>query len=162
MQRTREHYPGLPLLLSLLDVSIDKKQPLGSQWGTDNLVHIRDALEYGVFALLERELRRFSANYYYDLFQMLMNGSAQPKVISLNYDIIADNSMIALCEQSGREPGFPDYGCDLATAFYRDRPKFGTLLIIHGSFNWLYCPGCHRLELGVSMASLKTVDDYGC
>ena len=33
--RTKEHYPGLPLLLSLLDVSIDKKQPMGAEWGTD-------------------------------------------------------------------------------------------------------------------------------
>jgi len=157
MQRTKEHYPGLPLLLSLLDVSIDKKQPMGREWGTDNLVHIRDALEYGVFALLERELRRLSANYYYELFNLLMNASAPPKVISLNYDIIADNSLIYLCQERGIEPGFPEYGCDIATDFYRERPKFGTLLKIHGSLNWLYCPGCHRLELGISAASLSTI-----
>jgi hypothetical protein len=156
-QRDKVHYPGLPLLLSLLDVSIDKKQPMGKAWGTDNLVHIRDALEYGVFALLEHKLRRLSANYYFELFYMLNDAGVEPKAISLNYDIIADNSMISVCEQSGREPGFPDYGCDIATQFYNKRPKFGTLYKIHGSLNWLYCPGCHRLELGISEASLNTV-----
>lgn len=156
-QRTQEHYPGLPLLLSLLDVSIDKKQPMGKKWGTEELVHVRDALEYGIFALLERELRRLSANHYYDLFGMLMDRSIKPQVISFNYDIIADNLMIHLSEDRPFEPGLPDYGCDIATDFYRNRPKFGTLLKIHGSLNWLYCPGCHRLDLGVSEASSQTI-----
>lgn len=155
-KRTKFHYPGLPLLLSLLDVSIDKKQPMGKEWGTDNLAQIRKALEYGVFAVLERNLRRISANYYRQLFDLFKNGDAQPQLISLNYDIIADNSLIALCEERGHDPGFPDYGCDIATPFYRQRPKFGTLLKIHGSLNWLYCPGCHRLELGISEVSSNT------
>jgi NAD-dependent SIR2 family protein deacetylase len=46
--------------------------------------------------------------------------------------------------------GFPDYGCDVATEGYRDQDKFGTLLKLHGSLNWLHCPSCQRLDVGIS------------
>jgi hypothetical protein len=47
--------------------------------------------------------------------------------------------------------GFPDYCCDIQTELYKRRPdRFGKLLKLHGSLNWLYCPGCQRLEVAVS------------
>ena len=50
---------------------------------------------------------------------------------------------------------FPDYGCDISTDLYRNHPKrFGTLLKLHGSLNWLYCDSCHRLEIGASESRL--------
>ena len=68
-------------------------------------------------------------------------------VISLNYDIIADNAIV---EYSDR---LPYYGCDISTDRYiAAQPYFGTLLKIHGSLNWSYCPGCNRLDLGVSQS----------
>src|SRR5262249_52517049 len=48
---------------------------------------------------------------------------------------------------------FPDYRCHISTDFYRNEPaRFGTLLKLHGSLNWLYCRTCLRLELGESAA----------
>ena len=43
-----------------------------------------------------------------------------PTVISLNYDIIADNAFV---EHSGR---LPNYGCDITTQIYQDRKHYGT------------------------------------
>lgn len=149
--RKNHHYPPLPLLLSLVDISIDRKQPLGFDWDSDKLIHVRDALEYGIFALLEYKLRRLHGNWYLNLLSMLYpDDYSHPRVISLNYDIIVDNTIVQLFEVKNLEFGFPDYGCDISTQFYRSRPKYGTLLKLHGSLNWFYCPGCHRLELGVS------------
>ena len=49
---------------------------------------------------------------------------------------------------------FPDYRCDIQTDVYRQGPgQFGTLLKLHGSLNWLYCPACHRLDIGASEQS---------
>ena len=44
----------------------------------------------------------------------------------------------------------PDYRCGIQTDFYRNSPRFGTLLKLHGSLNWLYCKTCHSLEFGAS------------
>jgi hypothetical protein len=76
-------------------------------------------------------------------------------LISLNYDLIADNAMAAIAEH-GHHPGLPDYGIDISTDAYRDIAKVGKLLKLHGSLNWLYCPGCHRLDLGIAQSGVRT------
>jgi hypothetical protein len=143
--RTEADYPGLPLLISLIDTALERNQPMAGGWDVDILRQVRRALQYMVFALLEYRLRGLSHNYYADLFEALCPpGAVPPTVISLNYDIIADNTMI---RHSGR---LPEYGCDIATEQYRVLPHWGTLLKIHGSLNWSYCPSCSRLDLGLS------------
>ena len=115
------------------------------------MVEARNALKYVIFALLEHQLRHITKNYYRDIFTSLFSGNNhEPVVISLNYDMIADNTLIWFSENSPRGPGFPSYGCDVATDLYRRKPQFGALYKLHGSLNWLYCPACHRLDVGVS------------
>jgi hypothetical protein len=77
------------------------------------------------------------------------------------------NSLIHLSEH--REPdvitpgAFPSYKCDIATDIYRNRPdRFGALLKVHGSLNWLYCPNYHRLDLAISESGrhfVKALDE---
>jgi hypothetical protein len=169
-QRKQDSYPGLPLLLSLIDTAIDRKEPLGPQWvperipedeemrpnGRRSLIDLRQSLEYIVFALLDYKLKRLTHNHYRDLLGKLYQpGGCDPNVISLNYDIIADNALIRLSGKGGR---FPDYGCEISTRAYNAPPEYyGRLLKIHGSLNWLYCPGCHRLDIGVSESQRGTV-----
>jgi len=142
---TKTDYPALPLLLSLVDTAIDRNQPMGSDWPVERLRQVRRALQYMVFALLEYKLRRLTHNYYADLLDTVdPTRSTTPTVISLNYDIIVDNAMV---KHSGC---LPDYGCDIATDIYKNLPRQGTLLKIHGSLNWSYCPSCSRLDLGVA------------
>jgi NAD-dependent SIR2 family protein deacetylase len=48
------------------------------------------------------------------------------------------------------------------TEFYRNEThKFGTLLKLHGSLNWLHCKTCNRLEIGASERNryIKRVDN---
>lgn len=148
--RRQEDYPGLPLLLSLLDTALDRRHPLRAGWGPRQLGEVRDALEYAIFALLELRLQRIGTNHYHRFLKLLYDEpDAEITLISLNYDLIADNALIRRGEEMGR-PGLPDYGCDVATTGYRKASKFGTLFKLHGSLNWLYCPGCNRLDVGLS------------
>jgi hypothetical protein len=55
-------FPALPLLLSLIDNALDRKEPFGGREG-DDLVRVRSALEYLIFALLEFRLRHVSDDY---------------------------------------------------------------------------------------------------
>ncbi|MEZ5399291.1 MAG: SIR2 family protein [Bryobacteraceae bacterium] len=149
---TPDDYPSLPLLISLLDTAIDRRQPMGPTWPVNLLREVRRALQYVIFALLELELRSISHNYYEDLFTRLdPAGDNPPNVISLNYDIIADNAL------ARHYNALAAYGCDIATGPYRAATHGAPLLKIHGSLNWSYCPGCHRLDLGVAESRPGTV-----
>jgi hypothetical protein len=155
LNRKDQDYPALPLLLSLLDTAIDRGQPFAGR-EVDRLREVRAALEYLIFAVLEEQLRHVPADNPYQ--RMLEKFTVEPTVISLNYDLITDNVLFSLAvnkdgaaSKPREQQRLPNYGCDIQTAAYRDRRHdFGLLLKIHGSLNWLYCPNCHRLDIGLT------------
>jgi hypothetical protein len=155
--RTGESYPPLPLLIGLIDIAIYRKHSLGPDWDADKLVRVRQALDYAIFAVIENDLLSLAANYYNKLIERLFSlTQTPPTIVSLNYDIIADNTLMALSEQYGAV-GFPDYGCDIATEIYQKQNKFGKLYKLHGSLNWLYCPSCQRLDIGTTESGRRTI-----
>lgn len=139
-------YPELPLLMSLLDIAIDQKHQLGP-WNWRELEEMRDCLDYAVYALLESRLQSLPGNPHHDLLRPLYEQGIEPTVISFNYDIIVDNTMIALSELERVGGRFPDYACDVASAQYKQRGTYGRLLKLHGSLHWMFCPACQQLEL---------------
>jgi hypothetical protein len=58
MQRKKSDYPTLPLLMSLLDTAIDHGQPFPPEKNPESLRHVRESLEYVIFAVLEYKLQR--------------------------------------------------------------------------------------------------------
>jgi hypothetical protein len=56
------------------------------------------------------------------------------------------------------EDAVPDYCCDIRTPAYVERKRYGKLLKLHGSLNWLFCPGCQRLEIGMSKNGRELAD----
>jgi hypothetical protein len=152
-----ETYPPLPLLISFLDTAIDRNHALGENWGRDGLIKARDALDYIIFAVLEHDLKRLQNNYYRDLYDYLSNDDgALPTTISLNYDIIADNAISTWNEYNkDHMHPFPDYVCDITTPAYIEMKGEGKLLKLHGSLNWLYCPSCNRLDVGISKSGSR-------
>lgn len=145
--RGKWSYPGLPLLMSLVDMAIDRGQPMHPAFPVARLRDVRAALEYTIFAVLEYKLRGAMPDYHDRALDLLFPPGMEPRVISLNYDIIADN---VLARRSGDR--FPEYCCDIQTETYRQWGKWGRLLKLHGSLNWLYCPNCNRLDVAVSRA----------
>ena len=157
MARSRESYPPLPLLTGLVDIAISRKHSLGPAWNADKLLEVRKALDYAIFAVIEHDLLKLIDNHYYKLIKRLFDFTqTPPTIVSLNYDIIVDNTLMAISENAG-SIGFPDYGCDIATDIYRNQNKFGKLYKLHGSLNWLYCPACQRLDLGTTKSGRNTV-----
>jgi hypothetical protein len=147
------HYPSLPLLMSLIDTALDRRQALHPDWEHSRVTELRKAIELGIFDHLEERLFKAPTNNHWQLFQTLYDAPDEPIVISTNYDVIADTAMMAVSETrtSDHNGRFPDYSCQISNDFYRnERSRFGTLLKLHGSLNWLHCMTCHRLELGAS------------
>jgi hypothetical protein len=147
----KDSYPGLPLLMSLLDTALEHRQGLDPLWDNREVAEMREAIELAIFDVLEAALRNAQTNNHWTLAQLLFAAPAEPCVISTNYDLTIDTAIMGISEQRLPEGRLPDYRCAISTPFYRnDSPHFGTLLKLHGSLNWLYCRTCHRLEIGAS------------
>ena len=155
--RDAEDYPPLPLLLSMVDIAVDRRHAFGPTWGPDRLRQVREALQYLIFGLLEHQLRTTIDNWYREMLELVWpEPGVEPATISLNYDLILDNALIQRSERLFGVGRFPDYACDVATPFYRERPeRYGQLLKLHGSLNWLYCPGCGRLDVGIAQSGWR-------
>lgn len=146
-----ESYPGLPMLMSLLDTALDRRQDFHPAWNTNSILEIREAIEFGIFDVLEEKLFKAPTNNHWQLLQQLYPSPAQPCVVSTNYDLIIDTAMMFLSESRLPEGGLPAYHCAISSDFYRNEGShFGVLLKLHGSLNWLYCTTCGRLEIGAS------------
>jgi hypothetical protein len=167
-QRNKRDYPGLPLLLSLIDTAIDRGQPLSDR-SVDDLRRLRGALEYVIFAVLQAHLDNVPDRNPYETFltRLTRSAHAAPRLVTLNYDLIADGILFKMAmktSRKGERHRLPDYGCEIRTDAYRERRHdYGLLLKLHGSLNWLYCPNCHRLDMGLSrqgpyLKTLKVLD----
>ena len=149
----KEDCPNLPMILSMLRRSIELGQPIGN-WGGEDLVRVKRAIDYSIFAVIEAALRHMprNARSHTLVLEPLYKKHIEPTVISLNYDVIIDNAMFALSERYAGS-ATPDYGVDISTEQYvnvKARGVFGRLFKIHGSLNFLYCEKCSRLDLFVS------------
>lgn len=143
----KEHYPGLPLLMSLIDTALDRREPFHGRWDLDTVAQLRQAIEFGIFDVLEDALMKAPTNNHYTMLYKLFPGSEQPCVVTTNYDLIADSAMMYVSKAT--LGALPNYHCDIANiAQIGPAQRFGTLLKLHGSLNWLLCKTCLRLELG--------------
>jgi hypothetical protein len=143
-------FPGLPLFMSLLDTALDRRQDFHTNWNAQRVAELRQAVEFGIFDVLEEGLQKAPTD---DHFTMLTKvyPNEQPCVITTNYDLIADSAVMFLSDSRTPEGAVPDYRSGIATQFYGAVPeRFGVVLKLHGSLNWLYCGNCQRLELGKS------------
>ena len=156
---TTPDYPGLPLLMSLIDTAIERRQAFHPAWDLDAVTRVRHAIELAIFDLLEYRLVKAPTNNHYAMLSRIYPTPQEPRIISMNYDVIIDAAIMfygeshAASASTPAEWKFPDYGCDISTDVYRNhRERFGTLFKLHGSLNWLYCDTCYRLEIGASEA----------
>jgi hypothetical protein len=146
----KEHYPGLPLLLSLIDTALDRREIFHGRWDLNAITQLRQAIEFGIFDVLEDALRKAPTNNHYTLLLKLFpNLDSQPCVVTTNYDLIADSAMMNVGNGRQLHGGLPNYHCGIANiSQIGPTQRFGTLLKLHGSLNWLICKTCLRLELG--------------
>lgn len=156
---SKYHFPGLPLLLSLLDTALERRQAFNAEWDLAAIAELRQQVEFGIYYLLEEQLEKSPTNNHWQMLTRLYpDPNEQPTVLSTNYDLIVDTALMSLSGSRSAPPGegrLPDYRCHISTPLYQtDRRRFGTLLKLHGSLNWLYCTTCARLEIGKSQAKL--------
>lgn len=156
-----EQFQAITTVLSLIDLAIERGQPL-NDWGPDKLRSIRRELDRLIFKVLEQELRHLppDSGICHDLINRLWARRADVCIITTNFDIIFDNALLAM---SPRKPDerlkLPRYG--FASGALRN-PEFGggTLLKLHGSLNWAYCPNCHSMATARMPSSGFAAKEY--
>jgi hypothetical protein len=63
----KENYPGLPLLMSLIDTALDRREVFCGRWDLDAVAQLREAIEFGIFEVLEEALQRAPTNNHYNM-----------------------------------------------------------------------------------------------
>src|SRR5207247_6138987 len=151
--RRPKNYPSLPLFLSLVDNAISRGDQFHPNWPPAQMRQVREAAEYAIFSVLDRSLRDLPPGEPHGaLMAALKRRCDTVTVISLNYDLIADNVLIEHATKGG---SYPDYGVDIATSLYTDAAKTWSLYKLHGSLGWFYCPRCHRLDVRLSRSGVR-------
>jgi hypothetical protein len=57
-------YPGLPMLMSLPDTALGRRQAFHTAWDANSILEIREAVEVGIFDVLEDQLSGFDVVAY--------------------------------------------------------------------------------------------------
>jgi len=96
---TKDTCPSLPMVLSMLRRSTQLDLPIGN-YGGEDLVKARRAIEYSIFAVIEATLHRIPHNkrFHTELLKPFYQKGIEPTVVSLNYDVLVDNAMFILSE----------------------------------------------------------------
>lgn len=82
--------------------------------------------------------------------QKLFAAPAMSQIITTNYDLVVDTALMYV-SQTAPSGALPNYYAGLANVpVAPPEPRFGTLLKLHGSLNWLFYKTCQRLELGAT------------
>ena len=157
--KSDSQYPLIQDVLSFIDAGllnetyfeIDKKY----------LIEIRDALIYLMGITIEKGMQVQDKTSILKLVGSLLY-NPQDVVISTNYDIVVDNCFLKTFQNGmnygvkfrkgfDTSSGYPDVYLAVPPSIAAHSIDTGaSLLKLHGSFNWLYCPRCDELDISVA------------
>jgi len=139
-----QHFPTFEEALGLLELANTRgeffKSFGGLQTEATRAQEIRGHL-VNLIALVLDDSLRLGAHTHDDLVTNLRTAGLMDKTafLSFNYDLLIDN---ALSRVLGADPGYAVTFRSPITA----APATTTLLKVHGSLNWLFCPTCNQLD----------------
>jgi len=133
--------PSLEDHFTVLDLAANTGRNIGPDYPPRKLRAIRRLSIHRVFQILDQKYRHSQA------IEQLLNSLQQASeltVVSTNWDIVVENHM--------RRMSAPYwYGLQVENLEGVEIPSGGmTLLMLHGSANWIYCDSCRRLYVGQS------------
>lgn len=145
-------FPTFEEVLGILEIALNREEGF-RDCDKRRIQQIREDLIFLIATVIDEKLRGVGREYHTRLVQRLKEEDRLSKTgfVSLNYDILIDNALVALHQLPGDYD--LDYGIEF-TNFERngdwERPsskKAIYLYKLHGSLNWLYCPTCISLTL---------------
>ncbi|MCK5687206.1 SIR2 family protein [bacterium] len=136
INKNTEIFPKFEEVLSFIDISLQKGEAFSKDYQEQEILQLRTDLNYLIWKALEF-VKNIPGEDTHKLFiQSQLNKN--DAIISLNYDTLIDFSL----EKSGYNI---DYGIPFANKDISTTQSTTKLLKLHGSLNWLYCPGCYSI-----------------
>jgi hypothetical protein len=145
-----QRFPTFEETLGLLEIAYTRCEFFRGFSSTD--VHntqgqeLRSYLVELIGLILDEKLRE-SMSHHRTLIASLerLDQLGSTVFLSLNYDILIDNSIGRMVSNT-----IPEYGVEFTPKPHQNEEPFGRsslLLKLHGSLNWLFCPTCNALSL---------------
>jgi len=144
-------FPSFEEALGMLEMARERREGFHGFYNIPNSDGIGHTIEDLVFLMADILHDRLNQNIYHvGLVNRLISQNRLKDIafVSLNYDILIDNAIVAAHETVDL-----DYAADFANFRNGDdwhAPRAGRsidLLKVHGSLNWLYCPVCKSMWL---------------
>ena len=142
-------FPTFEEVLGILEIAIEQNESF-REWYNDELsatdgkrtiMYIHDQLILSIADLLKRLDSDVGVETYHRKLVRNLQTDGQlscTDFISLNYDILLDNALI-------RQDITPDYHIEFDPPFILETGEHASILKLHGSLNWRYCPTCRSV-----------------
>jgi len=158
-------YPSFEELLGILEISLSRGESFKGYPitpATPDIQRLREDLILLIARILKESLQYRNRTHHDRLISRLRTEGVlkQTAFISLNYDILIDNSLTDIHDDFDL-----DYGIDFANFGEKGdwhaprKTKSIKLLKLHGSLNWLYCPTCTSVRITPKVKSVSTIAD---
>lgn len=152
-QKTDQEYPLIQDVISFIDTSLKSENP---DINRNDFEDIRRTIIYQIGFAIEQNTQ---VNDSINMWRLTEQLTPEDIVISTNYDIVADNCFLrkfankmnygitfrAGIDAVNRRPNSDVAAMSTVGIFSFDEGP--SLLKLHGSFNWLFCPRCDELDV---------------
>lgn len=151
------NFPTFEEVLGIIEIA-DSQNESFRDWGTAHIVnaqqkprlqHIHEVLILLIAEILDHKLRDRSTHHP-KLVRSLHEAGwlRNTSFISLNYDILIDNALLAAREDFNLDLDYAIKFMNFGGEWKSPRPKKSIPLFkLHGSLNWLYCPTCRAIRI---------------
>jgi len=149
-------YPTFEDCLGILDIAKNRNENFKLK-NREELNIFRNSLIFLIAKAIEEKFTTSGSHNHETLINRLKQEGLLKSTafISLNYDIIIDNTLTQLRDSDNLDL---DYGIEFMNfdrnqnsdenSWMRPHPTKSILLLkLHGSLNWLYCPTCNQIEI---------------
>jgi len=157
-------FPTFEEILGILEFALSRNESFKNY----SLTHlapkvqtIREQLILLIARILKEKLQ-FGRQVHDSLITRLLQQSRLRKTafISLNYDILIDNSLTDIHHSMDLDYGVPFSNFGRRNDWHKPRPNRSVRLFkLHGSLNWLYCSTCISLTITPKEKSVSTIAD---
>ena len=162
MESIQKEFPTFEEALGILELARTRQESFAGYYSSTNRIdEIINDLTYLMAEVLKETLKTKQCGNHYDLVQGLKRENLLQDCcfISLNYDILIDNAMIAVQGDYDLDYGIDFLNYDLKDGgWYKpDQSRSVKLLKLHGSLNWLYCSVCKKIRITPKKKSVPEI-----
>lgn len=138
-EQAAEEYPTIDEIVTIVDYAISNNISFSSYHTASKLIEVKRGLVHLISMTIAKCIR--SNETHTRFARELSKKKGAINIISLNYDILLDHSIMKCYKNSKK--AVINYGFNSVLS---SEPRFN-LLKIHGSLNWALCPFCQHIRV---------------